>query len=141
MPYRFFEDVAIADTAFEATGRTVEEMFESAALAVTNTMVRDLASVERKVERKFTVKADSVEMLLFNFLQEVVFYKDAENLLFSSFVVKVDENETVAECTASGEELDMKKHDLVVDVKAVTMHRFKVEKTKDGWKSQVILDI
>lgn len=141
MPYKFFEDVAIADVAFEATGKTVEEMFESAALAVTNTMVRDMDSVKKKLRRKFVVKADKVDMLLFNFLQEIIFYKDAENLLFREFSLKVKKRPMQVECVAVGEKLDMKKHDLIVDVKAVTMHRFDVRETKGGWRSQVILDI
>ena len=141
MPYKFFEDVAIADVAFEATGKTIEEMFESAALAVTNTMVKRLDSVKRKVKRKFVVKSDKVDMLLFNFLQEIVFYKDAENLLFSDFSLKIKKKPMKLECVAIGEKLDMKKHDLIVDVKAVTMHKFEVEETKHGWRSQVILDI
>jgi SHS2 domain-containing protein len=41
----------------------------------------------------------------------------------------------------AGEELDMNRHDLVVDVKAVTLHQFRVEKTDRGWEAFVILDI
>ncbi len=41
----------------------------------------------------------------------------------------------------SGEKIDSGKHDLVVDVKAVTLHRFRVEKTQRGWEAVVILDI
>lgn len=141
MPYKFLEDVAVADVAFEATGKTVDEMFESAALAVTKTMVRNLDDVKSKVKKKISVESDSVEMLLFNFLQEIVFYKDSKKLLFGKFDVKVDEKKFKVNCTAQGEELDMKKHDLIVDVKAVTLHQFGVEKTKSGWRSQVILDI
>ncbi len=35
----------------------------------------------------------------------------------------------------------MKKHDLIVDVKAVTLHRFEVKQTETGWKASIILDI
>jgi SHS2 domain-containing protein len=141
MPYRFLENVAVADTAFEATGRTLSEMFESAALAVTRTMVKNVDSVEKKVKKEFSVKAEDIEMLLFKFLQEVIYYKDARRLLFSKFLVKFNNERKNLTCIAEGEELDMNKHRLIVDVKAVTLHRFEVEKTKEGWRCQVILDI
>lgn len=141
MSYRFVEDVAIADVAFEATGKTLEDMFESAALAVTNTMVKDLDSVRHKVTKIISVKADSIEMLLFNFLQEIIFHKDANLLLFSRFDINIDDKKLSLRAKASGEKLDMKKHELLVDVKAVSLHNYKVEKTKGAWKANVILDI
>jgi len=141
MSYKFFEDVALADVAFEATGKTLGEMFESAALAVTNTMVKDLESVKHSVKKDISVKSDEIDKLLFNFLQEIIFYKDSEKLLFSKFSVKIGNGSHDLSCVAEGEELDMKKHELLVDVKAVTFHKFKVEETEEGWKAEVILDI
>jgi SHS2 domain-containing protein len=40
-----------------------------------------------------------------------------------------------------GEVLDRDQHQERVDVKAVTLHRFQLEKTDDGWIAMVILDI
>ena len=139
MPYKFFEDVSIADVAFEATGKTMEEMFESAALAVTNTMVKDLKSVKPKVKRTIKIKAENIESLLFNFLQEIIFLKDAKQLLLSKFKIKII-GEKSLQAIVWGEKLDMKKHELLVDVKAVTMHKFEVRHDKK-WVAKVILDI
>lgn len=142
MPYRFLEDIAIADVAFEATGKTPEELFESAALAVTNTQVKDLKSVKQKVSKNITVESDTIEMLLFNFLQELIFLKDAELLLFNKFDIKITQGKKwKLKTKAYGEKLDMKKHELLVDVKAVSLHNFKIEETKSGWKADVILDV
>ena len=137
MSYKFFEDVAIADIAFEAYGKTLEEMFESSAFAVVNTMVEKLNTIKQKIKKEIIIKSDNIDNLLFNFLQEIIFYKDSENILFS----KIDENKNELHCLALGEELDMKKHNLIVDVKAITFHRFSVKKYEDGWKSQIIIDI
>lgn len=141
MPYKFLEDVAIADVAFEATGKTLEELFESAGLAVTNTMVKDLESVKQKVSKNIQVKGDNVGMLLFNFLQEIIFYKDAKLLLFNKFKLDIDNKKWTLKAKAYGEKLNMKKHELLVDVKAVSLHNFKIEQTKGGWKADVILDV
>ena len=42
---------------------------------------------------------------------------------------------------AYGEVIDRERHELLVDVKAVTMHHFKVEETAEGWTATVVLDI
>lgn len=143
MPYRFYEDVAIADVAFEATGKTLEEMFVSAGLALTNTQVEDLKTVEAKAEKAVELEASDVENLLVNFLQELIFYKDAEQLLLNKFDIKIKKKKEKFKLSGKiyGEKLNPKKHELLVDVKAVAWHRFKVEKTKDGWSAFVILDV
>ncbi len=143
MPYRFLEDLATADIAFEASGKTLEELFTQAALATTNVMVRDLNKIEEEERREIKIEDDAIDMLLFNFLQEIVYYKDAEQLIFSRYDLKLDERGPALKLSAVvyGEMLDMEKHDLVVDVKAVTLHKFEVKKTDAGWEATVILDI
>ena len=143
MTYKFIEDLSLADVAFIASGKTLNEMLKSAALAVTNTMVKDLKSVKSKVEKNFVIEAKDAENLLFKFLQEIIFYKDAESLLLSNFTLKTKKNgkEYQLSVKAKGEKINMKKHDLSVDVKAVTFHMFEVKGTKAGWKARVILDI
>jgi len=42
---------------------------------------------------------------------------------------------------AYGEKIDPSKHELIVDVKAVTLHRFGVTQIEEGWIASVILDI
>ncbi|MBM3897572.1 MAG: archease [Thaumarchaeota archaeon] len=143
MSYRYLEDITVADTAFEAEGKTLEELFSSAALATTNVMVRNLQSIETKVEREVAIEAEDIEQLLYRFLQEIIYYKDAHLLLFGRYDVKVLSLKSQYKVKARfyGEKLDMKKHDLIVDVKAVTMHKFEVKQTAKGWKATVVLDI
>ena len=144
MPYKFLPEIAIADVAFEASGKTLAALFRSSALATTNVMVKNLKAIKHKTKRKIEVEAENVELLLFNFLQEIIYYKDAELLLFSKYDVKINEDKKSKKyalmCTAYGEKLNMKKHTLMVDVKAVTLHMFSVRKNKE-WKARVILDI
>ena len=141
--YRYLEEIAIADVAFEAEGKTISELFESAGFAITNAMIRDLKQIERKVEKSFEIDAEDLEMLLFNFLQEIIFYKDAEQLLFNKFDLDIEQREDrwFLRAKAYGEEIDPKKHETVVDVKAVSLNRFKVEETGKGWRATVIVDV
>lgn len=137
--YKYFEEHT-ADIAFEAVGSTLEEMFEQAAIAVQNVQV-DIKQIGAGECREIALEADDMEKLLFDFLSELLFYKDSELLIFSKFDLKVSEgtmNKVSGKCC--GEVLN-DKHDQKVDVKAITLHMFKVEKTTEGWKCFVIVDI
>lgn len=143
MPYRFLGEIATADVAFEATGATVEELFISAAEAAMNVMVHDLEDIGKQTEIPLRLENHALDMLLFNLLQELIFYKDAKNLLLRVEEIKVTTGDEGFSLAAScwGEEIDVARHKLIVDVKAVTLHMFSVEETADGWKATVILDI
>ncbi len=139
MGYKFFDHTA--DVLFEAEGKTLGELFEAAGLATEETQI-DLKGLKSKIKKEIKLKNESVEMLLFDFLQELIFLKDAKLLLFSKIKVSVSEGKTnKLKATLEGEKIDPKKHELKVDVKAVTLHRFEVKKTKSGWFARVILDI
>lgn len=140
--FRFIEDVAVADIAFEAQGKDLAEVLASAGQAVTATMVKELGSVRPAVERRFDVEGHDAEQLAHRFLQEVVYLKDAERLLLAEFDVGIQEGSPLrAEVVARGEPLDPARHEQVVDVKAVTWHRFRVERTTKGWRLFAVLDI
>ena len=143
MPYQYLEHIATADAAFEAWGTTPEELFTAAADATLNVMLADLETVRK--EREVTIDIENVEMdlLLFDFLNELVFYKDARRLLLrvDSLTIAPRPDGFALHAIASGEEIDFSRHDLSADVKAVTMHRFKVEETAEGWRASVVLDI
>jgi SHS2 domain-containing protein len=143
MPYRFLEDVAIADVAFEAEGKTLPELFQQAALAMTNTMVKDPGKIEQNVIKCFELEAEDPEMLLFHFLQELIFYKDAERLLFNRFDLAIDQGigKWRLRASALGEEISPEKHELLADVKAVSLHDFRVQRAARGWQASVILDV
>ena len=143
MPYRYVDDVSIADVAFEATGKTLEELFVASGNALMNTQVKDLSVISTKKTAKFVVEADDQERLLHNFLQELIFLKDAKLLLFKDYDIKIERKKDKFKLNANlaGELIDPKKHELLVDVKAVSWHMFKVEKTMDGWMAFVILDV
>lgn len=132
----------MADAAFEVSGDTLKEVFVDSARAVSNTMVEDLESVARVTEREVKIRSDNLEYLLFDFLQTLVYYKDAERLLFSRFEINISTgpDDYVLEGKIFGEEIDSEKHRLSADVKAVTMHKFKLEKKRGVWNGMVVLD-
>jgi len=143
MPYRYLDDIATADIAFEAWGDTLEELFAVSAEAVLNVMVENPDSIVERERLTIQCEADSREMLLFHLLEELVYYKDAERffLKLSDVVIESRDNRFILTVKAHGEMIDPERHELNVDVKAVTLHRFALEKTERGWTATVVLDI
>ena len=142
MSYEFLEDVATADIAFVAQGKDLEELFQAAGDATINTMIENLDSIEPTETRTFSLENDALDMLLFNFLGELIYYKDSELLLLRAQQVQIEEKDAYQlTAVTRGEKLDPNRHQQRVDVKAVTLHRFQLEKTDDGWTAMVILDI
>lgn len=143
MPYEFLEDVAIADIAFQAKGKDLEEVFQAAGDATVNAMIDNIEAIEPKETRTFTLENDALDMLLFNFLQEFIYYKDSEQLLLRAKEIQIEKKDDLYHLKAvtQGETIDINKHQQRVDVKAVTLHRFQLEKTDEGWTTMVILDI
>ena len=141
MSYRYLEDIATADAAFEVVGRTLEELFRDAAIATFEVMA-DTKSVEPEITREIELKNEAVDNLFFDWLSELVYLKDADALIFSKFDVSVKKNDLYElKATASGETINQEKHTLRSDVKAVTYHMFEVKKTEENWTARVILDI
>lgn len=92
---------------------------------------------------KVILENEALDMLLFNFLQEFIYYKDSEQLLLRAKQVQIEEKQAnyYLQAITEGEKLDSGRHHQRVDVKAVTLHRFQLEKTSDGWTAIVLLDI
>jgi SHS2 domain-containing protein len=143
MPYRYRKDAAFKDIAFEAEGRTLKELFQAAAAAITNVMVGDPEAIDQKVIRLFEMEAPSAEMLLYHFLEELVFLKDSERLFFRQCEIDIDRDAPVwhLHVQASGEEIDGGEHGLLTDVRAVSFPDFRVRQTCDGWTADVLLDL
>lgn len=133
-----FIDITTADVGFVAYGKDLNELFENAALAMFEVIV-NTKKVERKVERKVEVDGEDLESLMFNWLNELLFYVDAENLVFSKFDVRVDGENLKVSAVCEGERIDVEKHETRTLVKSCTYHKLKVERNR-VWKAQVILD-
>jgi SHS2 domain-containing protein len=142
--FRFLEDIALADSAFEARGTTPSELFTASAQALIETLA-DPATVAPAVSRSFTRHDRQLPDLLFDWLADLVFLKDAEGMVFHDAACTVTEDRAKGEWrltgTVTGEPIDPRRHDLRADVKAVTKHRYAVRQGKGDWVATVVLDI
>lgn len=138
--YKFIEHTA--DVLFQAQAGSLAELFVQCALALEDTQV-NIKKIKAKEKLEIKVEGKNQEDLLFEFLDDLIFYKDVELLIFNKFDILIEEKggKYILNCTAQGEKLDPKKHEPKVDVKAITMHLFEVKKIKDGWQARVLLDV
>lgn len=139
--FRFVEHAA--DIAFEAWGEDLPSLFRAAAAAWLKATVNNPRSVRRRVRRKVDLEAPSLDLVLFALLQELVFFKDAEHLLLHVGSLEVAEHAGGWRLTAQleGEAADPARHDLRADIKAVTLHQFRLERQDGRWRCHVILDV
>src|SRR4051812_29562902 len=143
MSYLYLEDWTFADVAFEAKGTTLEELFQSALDATLNVMVSDLSSIKSKETFQDQWVAETEADLLHDFLQKILYYKDADQLLLRADKISITKEggRFYLKANLRGEKLDPKKHELVTDVKAITYHRFGVVHKNFEWKATVVLDV
>lgn len=142
--FHYLEHVALADAAFEAHGDSPSELFVAAAQAVIEVMVDPQAVEPRKeqvIDRQNPVLAD----LLFDWLSDIVYWKDVEGLVFRAATATVSQDrsgEWRLHGKLIGEPIDQARHQLRSDVKAVTKHLYEVKQDDRGrWHARVVLDI
>ena len=139
--YKFLEDVAIADIAYEAYGKNLNEMFENSALAIFE-LSANIKTIDTKKKLEFKLENEKIENLLYDFLSEILFLKDSKYMVFKKVNVLIKEKKIYQlKAVLEGDTINSKKQQLENDIKAVTMHMFEVKKEKNNWKATVVLDI
>ena len=134
--FEFFEHTA--DVKFKAYGKTLAEAFENSAKATFKVMT-DIEKVSKSSELTIEVSAVSVESLVFNFLDELIFIMDSEAFLLND--IKVEIKDLTLKATIVGDYQQEFKYDVHTYVKAVTLNELKVEKSASNYTIQVVLDI
>jgi SHS2 domain-containing protein len=93
--------------------------------------------------RNIRLRASAPDLLLFDLLQKIIYFKDAQRLLLHLDGIKITQIPNVWRLSANGkgEFFDPKRHGQRADVKAVTLHNFTLEQIDHQWRAHVILDI
>jgi SHS2 domain-containing protein len=141
--YRLLEGLTRADVAFRAEEKDLEELFRTAWRATLELMLPDPSRLRARERRRIRLANPAVDLLLFDFLGELLYYKDAAGLLLDleSLAVREGPSGYSLEAEAAGEAPDPARHALGVDVKAVTLHQLAVERSPGGWQATVVVDV
>lgn len=119
------------DTKKDALAATVEAMFD---------LIADNDSVAELEEKNIAVSgADTADMLI-NLLREALYLFHGKSWLCKTCEILEMEEEKIT-ARLQGESYDAKKHQLKMEIKAVTYHTLKIEKRDQGWRARVIFDV
>lgn len=128
-----------ADIGLMIHGKDLKALFENAGKAFFH-LITDLKKVRIRTERKIHLEGESLERLMVDWLTELLYRHDVENLLFKEFEIDAI-GEDGLEAIARGEPFQEGIHIIKTEVKAVTYHQIEVGKRDGGWRAKVILDL
>lgn len=135
--YKFLEHTA--DAKFQAYGKTLEEAFLNASLAMFS-LLTDTSKVAKATKKTIAVDGDDLKSLLVKFLSEFLYLLDAENFLLNSVEnVAIKKSDGGYEMTADAYGDDAGKYETKGDIKAVTYADIKVEENPP--MVQIVVDI
>jgi SHS2 domain-containing protein len=127
-----------ADIGIKAYGKNLSECFENAAVGMFD-IISDTKKIKPVGEYRISLKSDTVEELLVDWLSKLLTVSDINNILFGKFDVSVDEENCELNANVYGENFDSERHTIGKEIKAVTYHILEVNKEK-GYV-QVLFDI
>ena len=137
--FEYFE--VTADIGFFAYGKTLNEAFENAGLAIFNIIsTTDDIGVEKEI--KFEITSEDEVSLLYDYLEELLFYHEVEFMLFCDFIVEIEKIGAVyhLKSTIKGDEINWDKHERKCEIKAITFHQMEV-KHVNGITLKAIVDL
>lgn len=141
MPFEVTDEFTSGDIKLNLSGDTLEELFADSAIGITAVMTEpDLLDSSRKIE--VSLDSDSHENLLFDWMGEIVYLKDAEQFLpvWVEFTEFNEENYTL-KAILHGDTLDSARHPIKADIKAVTYYEFSLKRIDNKWIGEVLLDL
>ena len=116
-----------ADIGFYAFGKTLNEAFENAGIAMFN-IISDTCNIEPVKSIEFEITSEDRVSLLYDYLEELLFYHEIEFMLFSEFDVQIDEagEDYHLKAIIKGEDINWDKHARDCEIKAITFHQMGV---------------
>lgn len=128
-----------ADIGVRGYGETLEQAFEQTALAMSS-VITDLENIQPSECVEVECNAPDNEVLLIDWLNELVFQMATRRMLFATFKASIHNQHLRA--TICGEPADQEKHKPAVEVKGATFTELKVQQDNNGiWMAQCVVDV
>jgi SHS2 domain-containing protein len=124
-----------ADWAIRVRGATLPDLFVNAATGMYS-LVADLSSLIAAIEHAIEVKGVDTEALLVNWLNELLYYTEMKGQVFSEFHIDSFEPTHLRAAVRGGRGVELKKQ-----IKAVTFHNLRIEKTDQGYEVTIVFDV
>ena len=135
--YEYLEHTA--DAKFKAYGKSDEEKFENCALAMFGIIIEP-EKVKEVKEYSIEIEAKSLRGLLYDFLDELLYYHETEDFVISKVKeIKIEDNKLKAKVIGDS----WKNYDTYGHVKAITYSEMfvKLDEKKKRYVCQVVVDV
>ncbi|HTW90230.1 MAG TPA: archease [bacterium] len=136
-PYRLLEHTS--DVKAEIYGSDLAELFTNAATCLFD-LILDRDKVRETVRQPVYLETESLSELFLDWLRELLFLFSTRSLAIARIEINSVEPTHIS-ATVYGEEFDRERHGLKVEVKTPTYHQYRIDKTDDGYRATVILDV
>jgi SHS2 domain-containing protein len=140
--YQFLDDIALADIAFEVRGDSLQDVFAGATQALIETLANP-ATVSSTWERTIAHTDADLPALLFEWLSEIVYWKDAAGVVFHEAPLKLacEAGIWTMQARLVGAPVDQHSQELRNDVKGITKHLYELKQDGKHWRARVVLDV
>jgi SHS2 domain-containing protein len=143
--YRYLEHST--DAIVQAHGSSLDELFENSAMGLVNIMF-DIDKVENRQSETIVASDENLENLLFDWLEKVLLKIFIEQIVLSRFSIRVFEKHTnleekryFLEAQVGGEKVNYDKHNYKIEIKAITYHELKIQRTDTGYVATFLVDL
>ncbi len=137
MNYKILDHTA--DVCLRVYGKSFEKLLKNAAKAMMN-LITNIELIKPSKSITINIQGETKEELLVNWLQEILYYMEVKKMLFKDFKI-TSVTEKMVSGNAYGENIDLKRHDLLHQIKAITHHNLKIKKAKDKLTVDIVFDI
>ncbi len=137
MRYRLIDHTA--DFGIHVFGTDPAELFANAAFA-TFDMLTEIDSLESRKTTNLRVTGDDWSDLMVNWLRELLYFWNGKELLVKKVqILALSENELSANVEL--DPFDPDRHEIKIEIKAVTYHQIQVSSSPQGWEAKIIFDV
>lgn len=128
-----------ADLGVRGYGATPAQAFEQAALALASA-IADPVSIRPKETIDIRAEAPSLDLLLVDWLNAIIFEVADRRMIFGAFEVEIDATKLIAR--AHGEAISRERHAPALEPKGATFTELDVSEIAPGqWRAQCVVDV
>lgn len=135
--FEFFEHTA--DLGLRVRASDLDTLYREAAEGLFAILVENVPASATEETLEFRIEGQRPDFVLFDWLNELLFTFETRHLLMRGFDVRSDARGLTG--GARAQPLDPARHRLLHEVKAITYHGLKVERSTGGWLAEIIVDI
>ena len=125
-----------ADWSLRVRGEDLGQLFRYAAVGMAMLMVEDPAALPDDVERNLALEAYDAESLLVDWLNELAYWAEMEQIVINQINIKEISETRMAATVRGGKAPVLDKH-----IKAVTFHNLAIKSTDSGLEVTIVFDV